>query len=382
MAADSFFMVIEGMDGSGKTGITRQLRAILSQTHKDRVALTFEPHDPSAAGLYIRNALTKRIKVSPISLALAFALNRADHNAQIIEPFLSGKHPAIIISDRYTLSSLVYQSTGGLTMEDVYHLNHWSRRPDLTIFLNVSPHNCYERMRNRPQDRELFEKNLSQRFEKYQAGIDLLRAKGETVVEVDANPPFPDVLASVLDTVRAHVPDWVKIQPPLLGIEPAEPEHYEIDMRDNDLLKWIRNFDRDTLDVAHFSANDLNLAFKALLLNDGFMWSERLTWTEAQAYELRYELPIGIEQTGIALILDPTQQADSITKTIQTLLDDKSDTHELVRLSDFMIILDHGRAERLQHYAREGSSGYKISPKIKVINRDVIAAWLDNILPN
>ena len=179
MAEDSLFIVIEGLDGAGKTGIARQLYATLSQTHTERVALTYEPHDPSAAGLYIRNTLTKRIKVSPLALALAFALNRADHIDQIINPFFAASSESrIVICDRYVLSSLVYQSTGGLTMDDIYGLNRQARQPDLTLLLNVSPHQCYARMRNRPQDRELFEKNLAERAEKYQQGALLLRDKG------------------------------------------------------------------------------------------------------------------------------------------------------------------------------------------------------------
>lgn len=371
MASDSFFIVVEGMDGSGKTGITRQMRAVLSHTHGDRVALTFEPHDPSAAGLYIRNALTKRIKVDSISLALAFALNRADHNSRIIDPFLSSDKPSIMISDRYTLSSLVYQSTGGLTMEDVYHLNQWARKPDLTIFLNVSPHNCYERMRNRPQDKELFEKNLRQRFDKYQEGMTLLRNKGETVVEVDANPPFPDVLANVIETVKTHAPAWVKIQPPLLGIEPIEIDNDLPQTQPDDLKKWYSSL--TPADILTLSATDLNLLFKAYLLQCGFDWGERLTWTEAHAYELSYDMPLGLTQTGIALIIDPSQQADTTTKVIQKLLDTRTDEHHLLRLSDFVIILDHGRYEPLQAFDREGSSGYRISPKIQIFSRELLA---------
>lgn len=373
MASDHFFIVVEGMDGSGKTGITRQLRAVLAQTHGDRVSLTFEPHDPSAAGLYIRNALTKRIKVDPIALALAFALNRVDHNARIIEPFLSHDKPSIMISDRYTLSSLVYQSAGGLTMEDVYQLNQWARKPDMTIFLNVSPANCYERMRNRPQDKELFEKNLRQRFDKYQAGINLLRQKGETVVEVDANPAFQDVLASVIEAVKSHAPDWVKIQPPLLGIEPVELENDLPETQPDDLKKWYQSLSSD--DIMSLSPTDLNLLFKAYLLHWGFEWGERLTWTEAHAYELTYDIPLGLTQTGIALIIDPSQQADTTTRVIQKLLDTRTDEHHLLRLSDFIIIFDHGRFEPLQHYDREGSSGYRISPKIQIFNRDLLAEY-------
>ncbi len=216
MEEDSFFFVIEGMDGAGKSSIARQLHGTLSQTHRDRVTLTYEPHDPSAAGKYIRSVLAKQEKASPLALALAFALNRADHLDQEINPFLITGARRIVICDRYVLSSLVYQSTGGLSMDDVFALNRWARKPDLTIYLSVSPHNGYARMRSRPTDRELFEKNLSERTEKYRDGIALLRAKGETIVEVDANSEFEKVLAHVLEVLKAQGPAWLRIQPPLI----------------------------------------------------------------------------------------------------------------------------------------------------------------------
>ena len=216
MAADSFFLVIEGMDGAGKTGIAEQLSAALSQTYRDRVLLTFEPHDPSAAGKHIRDVLAKRKKVSPLSLAYAFAHNRIDHLDQVINPALAAGDKRIVICDRYLLSSLVYQSAGGLSMDDVYDLNRWARRPNLTIYLDVSPHNCYARLRNRPTDRELFERNLAERADKYFAGIALLRAKGERIIEVDANPPLSEVFDSVLAALKEHGPAWLRIQPPLI----------------------------------------------------------------------------------------------------------------------------------------------------------------------
>ncbi|MCY3779038.1 MAG: dTMP kinase [Chloroflexi bacterium] len=216
MPDDSFFFVIEGMDGAGKSSIAAQLHEALSQTHRDRVVLTFEPHDPSAAGKYIRKVLAKEQEASPRALALAFALNRVDHLDQVINPALNAGEERIVICDRYVLSSLVYQSTGGLSMEDVHQLNRWARVPDLTVYLSVSPHNGYARMRGRPTDRELFERNLSERAEKYQAGIALLRDKGERIIEIDANPAFDQVLAAVLDVLKDRGPAWLRIQPPLL----------------------------------------------------------------------------------------------------------------------------------------------------------------------
>ncbi len=216
MVDDSFFIVIEGMDGSGKSSLARYLYDTLRPAYGDGVALTYEPHDPSAAGQHIRDVLAKRKTVSALSLAYAFAHNRVDHLHNVIAPHLEASGKRIVICDRYVLSSLVYQSTDCLSMEKVYALNCWARPPDITLYLNVTPQNCYARMRQRPTDRELFEKNLAERARRYSAGIKLLRAKGEAIIAVDANPDFEEVSGAVLQVLKAQAPAWLQIQPPLL----------------------------------------------------------------------------------------------------------------------------------------------------------------------
>ena len=83
MEGDSLFIVIEGLDGSGKTSVSRQLTTVLNKIFDSKVKLTFEPHDPSCAGLFIREVLTKKRKyrdeVSSELLALSFSANRMDH---------------------------------------------------------------------------------------------------------------------------------------------------------------------------------------------------------------------------------------------------------------------------------------------------------------
>ncbi len=216
MGADCFFLVIEGIDGAGKSSIARQLHQSLAQTHPGRVTLTYEPHDPSAAGKYIRRVLAQETRASARALALAFALNRVDHLDTVVEPALAAHDKSLVISDRYLLSSLVYQTTGGLSMQDILQLNRWARPPDLTLYLSVSPNVGYARMRRRPKDRELFERNLSERARHYQTGMAMMRERGERIIEVDANGDFVQVFSSVLQVVKAQGPAWLRIQPPLL----------------------------------------------------------------------------------------------------------------------------------------------------------------------
>jgi dTMP kinase len=211
--ANNFFLVIEGLDGSGKSEISRRLKQTLQTAHGPDVELTFEPHDPSAAGLFIRQVLTKQIETKDRTLALAFALNRADHNDRIINPFLDAGQQRILICDRYYLSSLVYQSTHEIPMEQVMMLNAGARQPDLIIFLNASAATCYERMNKRPQDRELFERNLEASRQKYLQAIDFLRARGETIVEVNADGDRQTVFNALLEALTKHGPSWLKAHP-------------------------------------------------------------------------------------------------------------------------------------------------------------------------
>ena len=212
-AANNFFLVIEGLDGSGKTEISRRLKQTLQATHGTEVELTFEPHDPSAAGLFIRDVLAKRITTTDRTLALAFALNRADHNDRVINPFLDVGQQRILICDRYYLSSLVYQSTPAIPMEQVLMLNEGARQPDLIIFLNASAETCYARMSKRPQDRELFERNLEATRQKYLQAIDFLRGRGEIVAEVNADGDRQTVFNALLNALTKHGPSWLRVQP-------------------------------------------------------------------------------------------------------------------------------------------------------------------------
>lgn len=216
MSNDSFFVVIEGIDGAGKTSVARALNNILRQTLGENVLLTEEPHNESLMGADIRSALRQERELSPVELAQAFALNRSNHLKTVIECHLQ-KEQAVVICDRYLLSSLVYQTRDDITMEDVCHINRWARAPDLTIVLQVSAHIAYQRMDKRSKNaRELFENDLPTRLKKYCAGAELLRGMGQNIITVAGDGELPAVINDVLDALEDGAPPWLRIQPPLL----------------------------------------------------------------------------------------------------------------------------------------------------------------------
>ncbi len=206
MMKKSLFIVIEGLDGSGKSTSGKRLAEVLEERFQAKVLTTYEPHNPSCGGDYIRQVLTKKItQFRPRTLALAFAANRLDHCDREIIPWLESGNNRIVLSDRYYLSSLVYQSTEDFPMASVLKINELALKPDLIFFLNVSNEVCYERMKKRNLPPELFEENLEEIRRKYLAAVEFLRSEhGENIVEIDGNGTVDQVVESMIQHLTSQ----------------------------------------------------------------------------------------------------------------------------------------------------------------------------------
>lgn len=212
MKRKSHFIVIEGLDGSGKSTATKLLAEVLKHEFGKKVKCTFEPHDDYVAGGFIRQILTKKIKdYHPRILPLAFATNRLDHCSRVISSWLGKSDDHMILCDRYYLSSLVYQSSEDFDMDAVYALNEKALRPDLILFFEVSDEICYQRMADRNQDRELFEENLAEIRAKYEAAKTFLTGKGEAITDIDASGTPEEVVGLLVDAITSHFPEIQKI---------------------------------------------------------------------------------------------------------------------------------------------------------------------------
>ena len=197
------FIVIEGLDGSGKSTAAKALADALVKRFSKKTLHTYEPHDPSCGGDYIRNVLKKKItQFHHRTLALAYAANRLDHNDRTIKPHLEKGDGHIVVSDRYYLSSLVYQSREGLSFEDVMQLNELALQPDLIFFLNVSNETCYHRLNKRNEPQELFEENLDGTRKNYFAAIEFLRkTRQEKIVEIDGNGTVAEIVEQMINVL-------------------------------------------------------------------------------------------------------------------------------------------------------------------------------------
>jgi len=72
-----------------------------------------------------------------------FAADRAEHVDKVIYPAL--RKGRIVLVDRYLHSSLAYQSYGGVGTEWISSVNHFAPKPDLIIYLKITPEESTKR---------------------------------------------------------------------------------------------------------------------------------------------------------------------------------------------------------------------------------------------
>ena len=151
------FIVIEGIDGAGTTTQAQRLAEWMRDQGMS-FHLTMEP-SRWGIGSLIREYLSGRIDLpdrhlGAYTLALLFAADRLDHLAREVEPKLrKGVH---VVSDRYLLSSLAYQSLE-CDPNWVGTINREARPPDLTLLLDLEPEISMKRIGGRYLWPELFE---------------------------------------------------------------------------------------------------------------------------------------------------------------------------------------------------------------------------------
>lgn len=152
------FIVFEGIDGCGKSTQLRLLCERLTALGRTPVP-TAEPTD-TATGKMLRRALSGEESRTAAEMAALFTLDRIHHNKgkDGIEEYLQKGFD--VISDRYYYSSLAYQ--GSLTdYEWVRRMNcdcPEIRKPDLCIFLDMSPKAALARIGKRGEAKEIYEK--------------------------------------------------------------------------------------------------------------------------------------------------------------------------------------------------------------------------------
>lgn len=188
------FFVFEGIDGSGLTTQSTLLKE-WGEKQGFVVFLTKEPTD-GPIGSQIRLVLNKRLTMSPIALALAFAADRMDHLETEIIPKVRGG--VIVISDRYYLSSYAYQSFN-VDLKWLMQVHSKCLRPDVIFLLDVPALICKRRMEKMRWHVELYEEleKLEKVRRRFLELAEELKKNGENIKIIDGNRPINEVHADI-----------------------------------------------------------------------------------------------------------------------------------------------------------------------------------------
>ena len=153
------FIVLEGIDGSGKSS---QIGPLMERLEGLGIPCR-ATREPTArpVGSLIRQALTGQTPLDPRVIAALYAADRLDHLVNQEDGVQRDIERGItVVSDRYYFSSYAYHSVD-VDMDWVIGANSLSAgilRPTVTVFLDVPAEVAMERIRQNRDHEELFER--------------------------------------------------------------------------------------------------------------------------------------------------------------------------------------------------------------------------------
>jgi dTMP kinase len=204
----SFFITLEGPEGSGKSTHASRLAEYLRSKGRD-VLLTREPGG-TAIGDQIRAILNDHANAAmqPRAEILLFCASRAQLISQMIRPHLA--RGGTIVCDRYVDSTLAYQGYGrGLNLARLKSISDFATEglvPDITLLLDLPVETGLARRRRSDSDwnrLDALEVEFHRRVR--QGYLRLARRSPKRWILIDADKEEEEVWSQILRSVSARI---------------------------------------------------------------------------------------------------------------------------------------------------------------------------------
>jgi dTMP kinase len=192
--SQGLFIVIEGIDGTGKSTQVKNLGAWFEKQGRE-VVLSREPTNGPWGRKLRESAAIGRL--SPEDELQYFLNDRRQHVEETIRPALAaGK---VVILDRYYFSTMAYQGARGFDPAEIRRMNEaFAPMPDLLLILDLDVDTAHQRIGHRGDSTNEFEKRES--LEKCREIF--LSLKGEPFVKVvDSSGSMDEVFKKLLAIV-------------------------------------------------------------------------------------------------------------------------------------------------------------------------------------
>jgi len=203
------FIVLEGIDGAGTTTHSVLLAQYLfGKDKKNVVLLTREPTKLSPYGLELRRRLTgnllpgETVINNPEYWADLFVQDRKWHMNKVVAPAL--QLGLQVISDRYDLSTIAYQSAQGKNMDELIQIHEGLPVPSLTLLLDLPVETALRRAEKSQQRvKEYFDDLafLQKVQSNYLIAVSKL-SKGRKIVVIDSSSSIEAVATAIQQEVN------------------------------------------------------------------------------------------------------------------------------------------------------------------------------------
>lgn len=200
----SKFIVIEGLEGAGKTTAREAVVAALRERGVQDIVFTREPGGTPLAEqlrVLVKQGIEGEQVTDKAELLMLYAA-RVQLVDTVIKPALA--RGAWVIGDRHDLSSQAYQGGGrGLDaalMRTLRDAVLGDFRPDLQLYLDVTPEIGLQRARARGELDRIEQESL-RFFERTRERYLALAAEDESILTVDATQPLDSVTLAIKTTL-------------------------------------------------------------------------------------------------------------------------------------------------------------------------------------
>ena len=209
MSNQGRFIVVEGLEGAGKSTALEVIQQVLA-LHAPELVVTREPGGTRVGE--VARQLIKEIHPSepldPRAELLLFYAARVQLIEQVIRPALG--RGAWVLADRFELSTLAYQGGGRkLALDMIEHLSAFCIRdikPDLIIFMDVTPEQGMQRVVARGKTDRIEQESMVFFNDVYASYHHHIKTMSPVVV-IDASKPLPVVQEAIRVAIERYMTD-------------------------------------------------------------------------------------------------------------------------------------------------------------------------------